>query len=243
MLLSPHACSADTPPLVLPQAAALAKLRAQQAAFLQAADAMDTDGDSSGSGEEAGQAAAAADDRRGAAAGGQGGVTARNRAAEAAAAAAAAAAALHGPATEQQQPHLAQPYSAAAAAAAAVPGGVAQPVVLGRLAQLPGECVVCRGQGAPRGALAWLAHMQVCGTMARAVQEPTPWSEPLNPSPQQLLNPNVTSTSSSSSQGSVLPGFSWSEVGVQYGVYDALPGLHVTCCGHMMHTSCYAAHR
>jgi hypothetical protein len=74
--------------------------------------------------------------------------------------------------------------------------------------------------------------------MARAMQEPAPWYAPLNPTPQQLLNPAPPS-----SQGSVLPGFSWPEVGVQYGVYDAMPGLHVTCCGHMMHASCYAAHR
>jgi hypothetical protein len=83
-----------------------------------------------------------------------------------------------------------------------------------------------------------LLCLQVCGTVARAMQEPAPWHAPLNPTPQQQLNPAPLSD-----QGSVLPGFSWPEVGVQYGVYDAMPGLHVTCCGHMMHTSCYTAHR
>jgi hypothetical protein len=72
---------------------------------------------------------------------------------------------------QQQQPqdgtweHPTQSNTAAAAA-----GVIERPVVLGRLGQLAGECVVCREQDEARGPLAWLAHVQVGGCVGGCLQ-------------------------------------------------------------------------
>ena len=110
------------------------------------------------------------------------------------------------------------------------PGGAASwSVSLGRLTVRDGECAVCRegsvgssdGGGSPSnpalGALGWVAHVSVCSTLTVGG------------------GGSITSSTGSTHTGACRGPFT--------SAVDETPGLHVLCCGHKMHSSCYASHR
>lgn len=103
-----------------------------------------------------------------------------------------------------------------------------------QLEPMPGECVVCRQSGdAEHGRLLWLAHMQCCGTLAAALHVPRAWDAPLD----QPGGAESTFVGPWSAEER------WQRHGCMYGDVDWLPGVHITCCGHMMHEKCLQDYR
>ena len=110
--------------------------------------------------------------------------------------------------------------------------GASWGVAFGQLTVRDGECAVCRegsvgssdrggtSSNPALGALGWVAHVSVCSTLK--------------------VGGGGSIASSTDSTGSTHTGASR---GPSASSVDDTPGLHVLCCGHKMHSSCYANHR
>jgi hypothetical protein len=103
-----------------------------------------------------------------------------------------------------------------------------------------------------------LLLQQVEGTMATCLNPMPAWDQPINPGPSsfEALLPDPAAGSNGGSNGGSSGGraaalaaagcssrtASWRDHGVMYGKCDGHPGLHMTSCGHMAHTTCWEQH-
>ena len=122
-------------------------------------------------------------------------------------------------------------------------------VRLGRVEVCEGECAVCRAGGgsgragvddeeddgaALRGVLGWVAHVSVCPVLM-ATSSSSVTTEACCHCGRQEDDGGGGRSSSRLAPGG--------PSAVPVGALDEAPGLHVLCCGHKMHATCYARHR
>ena len=134
-------------------------------------------------------------------------------------------------------------------------------VRLGRVEACEGECAVCREGGgsgragvddeeddgmALKGVLGWVAHVSVCPVLMATSSSLVTTEAGCHRGRQEDEAGRSTVGDGGGGGGGGLSSSRLTPGGpsaVPVGAMDEAPGLHVLCCGHKMHATCYARHR